>query len=118
MQITLIDQGEHCRLVFAGQLTYQFAQELENRIIDALRRYTHFEVDLSGVDEIDICGIHLLGIMEAVAGDKVKVIATSAVVAQGQQRLLSPGRGTWLRGSKDERAQTAGGERSRHAVAA
>jgi ABC-type transporter Mla MlaB component len=118
MKITLIDNKDHCRLVFAGRLTYQFAQELENRIIDALRRYSHFEVDLSGVREIDICGIHLLGILDAVAGDKVKTIATSPVVQQAQQRLLAPRRGTWLRGSRDERAQSGGAMHARLATTA
>jgi anti-anti-sigma regulatory factor len=108
MKITLIDNKEQCQLIFSGRLTYQFAQELENRIIDALRRYSHFEIDLSGVREIDICGIHLLGILDAVAGNNVKVIATSPVVAQAQQRLLAPRRSTWLRGSRDERAQSGG----------
>jgi len=77
MNVTLIDQEHACRLVFDGKLTMEFARELEDRIIDALRRYTRFEIDLSGVDEIDICGIHLLGVLDAVGGSQVKVVDTS-----------------------------------------
>lgn len=103
LNITLIDKAQTCRLVFEGSLTIEFARELEDRIIDALRRYTEFEVDLSGVEEIDVCGIHLLGVLEAVAGSQVKVLKRSPAIQRAYERL-APRRGTWLRGSREEHA--------------
>lgn len=105
MSVNLIDKENACRLVFEGSMTFEFARELEDNIIDALRRYTEFEIDLSGVREIDVCGIHLLGVIDAVAGRHVEVVETSPVVQQAYGKLLSPGRGTWLRGSREERSR-------------
>lgn len=106
MNITLIDhnQDHACRLVFDGNLTMEFARDLEDRIIDALRRYTHFEIDLSGVREIDICGIHLLGVLDALGGSNVTIVDTSPAVQRAYERL-APCRGTCLRGSREELAQ-------------
>lgn len=104
MSVNLIDKENACRLVFEGSLTHEFARELEGHIIDALRRYTHFELDLSGVHEIDLCGIHLLGVLEAIAGEQVDVIESSSIVQQAYGKLLAPGRGTWLRGGRTERS--------------
>jgi ABC-type transporter Mla MlaB component len=103
LNISLIDKAQTCRLVFEGSLTLEYARELEDRIIDALRRYTRFEVDLSGVSEIDICGIHLLGVLDAVAGSQVEVLERSPAVQRAYERL-APRRGAWLRGSREERA--------------
>ncbi|HJW25060.1 MAG TPA: STAS domain-containing protein [Rhodocyclaceae bacterium] len=102
MNMTLIDQQHACRLVFGGSLTIEFARELEDRIIDALRRYSDFEIDLSGVQEIDVCGIHLLGVLDAVGGSHVTVVDSSPAVQRAYERL-APRRGTWLRGSQEER---------------
>lgn len=109
MNISLIDKNNACRLIFNGHLTYEHARELEDGIIDALRRYTRFEVDLSGVQEIDLCGIHLLGILDAVAGEQVEVVESSTAVERAYSRLLAPQRGSWLRGSRDERKAAAAG---------
>lgn len=103
LNITLIDKAQTCRLVFEGDLTMEFAREMEDRIIDALRRYTQFEVDLSGVSDIDICGIHLLGVLDAVAGSQVTVLERSPAVERAYERL-APRRGTWLRGTREEHA--------------
>lgn len=103
MSITLIDADGTCRLVFEGRLTFEFARELEDGIIEALRRFTRFELDLSAVHEIDLCGLHLLQVLEAVAGDKVTTIAGSSLVEHTRTRLLASQRGTWLRGSRGER---------------
>lgn len=105
MSITLIDQESHCRLVFEGSLTFEFARELEDRIIDALRRYTSFELDLSGIREIDLCGIHLLGVLDAFAGKTTRIVGRSPLVEQAKCRLLTSQRGSCLRGTRDERAQ-------------
>ncbi|HZX32139.1 MAG TPA: STAS domain-containing protein [Rhodocyclaceae bacterium] len=104
MTFTLIEQEHACRIIFGGRLTMDNAVEMEDRIIDALRRYQKFEVDLSGVQEIDVCGIHLLGVLDAVAGTQVKVVDSSPAVQRAYERL-APRRGTWLRGSREEHAQ-------------
>ena len=84
------------RLVLAGKMTFEFSAALEDKIIDAMRRYQHLEVDLSGVDEIDLCGIHLLGMLQGFGGKEVEIVATSPIVEQASKRLLSSCRGANL----------------------
>lgn len=112
MGINLIEKDGACRLVFEGRLTFDRARELENDIIDVLRRYTAFEIDLSQVSEIDLCGLHLLRVLDTVGGNNVQTVATSPVVEQARKRLLSSQRGSWLRGTRSE--QWCGSE---HALA-
>ncbi|HJW26177.1 MAG TPA: STAS domain-containing protein [Rhodocyclaceae bacterium] len=100
MGLNLIDNKGVCRLVFDGSLTHEFAGELDDLIVDALRRYSRFEMDLSGVREIDLCGLHLLRMLESVAGDNLTTLATSPVVDHAQKRLLASGRWSWLRGRR------------------
>lgn len=107
MSIMLIDKHDACRVVCDGRLTFQFARELEDRVIDALRRYSRFELDLSGITEIDLHGLHLLQLLTTVGGDKVKTVAGSPIVDQARKRLLASSRGTWLRGTPEERARAA-----------
>lgn len=83
-----------CRLVFEGSITCDHIQELESAIIGALRRYRQFTVDLAAVSEIDLCGLHLLRLLERVGGDGVAVVARSAVVERALRSLpASPGNG-------------------------
>jgi ABC-type transporter Mla MlaB component len=89
MSITLIEDGDTCRMVFSGSITYEFWRELEDIIISAMRRYTHFKVDLSGIEEIDLCGIHLLGVLHSVGGPNVAIVANSSIVDQTSRRLLA-----------------------------
>ncbi|MFZ4538588.1 hypothetical protein [Propionivibrio sp.] len=70
---------------FGGKMTYEFYRELEDKVIDAMRRYNHLEIDLSEVSEIDICGLHLVGLLQR-AG---VIVATSPVVEQASRGLLS-----------------------------
>lgn len=76
------------RLTFAGKMTFDVAADLENRIVDAMRRHERIEVDLSGVTEIDLCGIHLLGLLHSVGGNEVLVVDSSPIVEQASKRLL------------------------------
>lgn len=85
-----------CRLIFEGKMTFEFSRELEDRIISAMRRHQCLEVDLSGVHEIDLCGIHLLGLLQNFGGKKVTIVATSPVVEQAASRLLASFRGASL----------------------
>src|SRR6185369_489229 len=75
-----------CRLSFVGKMTIEFADELEDKIIAAVRRFRYLEVDLSGVHEIDHCGIHLLGLLETLGGKDVVIVASSQVVEQARRR--------------------------------
>ncbi|MGE5471531.1 MAG: STAS domain-containing protein [Bacteroidota bacterium] len=102
MRINLIDKDGVCHLVFTGCLTFEFARELEDRIIDAMRRYDRFRLDLSAVSEIDLCGLHLLRILDTLGGAKVETIAGSPVVEMAERRLLASPRANWLRGRRDE----------------
>ncbi|AKJ27670.1 STAS domain-containing protein [Caldimonas brevitalea] len=43
-----------------GELTIYRAVELKQALFDLLKRATHVELDLSGVTEIDTCGVQLL----------------------------------------------------------
>ncbi len=47
-------------LAIAGALTVQRAAELKTVLVDALARSGGVAVDLSGVTEIDLCGLQLL----------------------------------------------------------
>lgn len=74
------DDNKGFRLIFDGSMTTAFANQLEDRILDAMRSYRHLEVDLSGVREIDLCGIHLIRLLQTVGGKAVDFVATSPIV--------------------------------------
>lgn len=80
------------RLKFEGKMTFDVWKDLEARVIDAMRRYKHLEVDLSGVQEIDLCGLHLVGLLRTVG----TIVATSPAVEQSSRRLLLSTHGTHL----------------------
>lgn len=92
MSITLVADGSACRLTLAGKITVESWRELEDGIIDALRRYTHFEVDLSGIREIDLCGIQLIEMLRSLGGTNLRIVAASPLVDQASRRLLAPRR--------------------------
>lgn len=89
MSITLVENGDACRMIFDGSITYEYWAEQEDIIISAMRRYMSFEVDLSGIQEIDLCGIHLLGVLHSVGGKNVTIVASSSIVDQASKRLLA-----------------------------
>lgn len=82
MHIELVCNERGCRLVFSGRLTAEFAREVEDRIIEALRRFKSFEVDLSAVSEIDPSGVHLLSVLRKIGGAAVSIVASSPTVEQ------------------------------------
>lgn len=92
-----------CRLVLGSSMTMPHVRELEDQIIQAMRSHGKLEVDLSGVNEIDICGVHLLGMLQTLGGSDTHIVATSPVVDQQYSRLLSSYRSISLRGSPSER---------------
>lgn len=92
MSGTYTDENNGFRLILDGSMTIAFANQIEDRILDAMRKYKRLEVDLSGVREIDLCGIHLIRLLQAVGGKAVDFIATSPIVEQAVKGLLSTSR--------------------------
>lgn len=82
------------RLIFDGSMTIDFSNELEDKIIDAMRHHKRLEVDLSGVREIDLCGIHLIRLLQTVGGKAVNFVATSPIVEHAFRSLLAAPCGT------------------------
>jgi hypothetical protein len=78
------------RLTLGKQMTSSVAKELEDTILDALRRHRNVEVDLSRVEEIDIYGTHLLGLLESFFGKGLSVVDSSPSVDNAFRRYLSP----------------------------
>ena len=92
------DDQSDSRLVFGASMTVAHANELEDQIINALRRHQKLEVDLSGVREMDGCGVHLLGMLNTLGGADIRIVATSPVVDEQYKHLLA-----FLRGSLPHR---------------
>jgi anti-anti-sigma regulatory factor len=90
-----MDGDSPFRLIFDGSMTIKFANELEDRILDAMRQHQRLEVDLSGVHEIDLCGIHLLRLLQTLGGKAVNFVATSSIVENAIKGL--PGIGNLTR---------------------
>lgn len=79
-------------LKFEGPMTFEHRLELEETIIGAMRRHTQLAADLSGVREIDLYGVHLLGMLQSVGA----VVALSPTVEEAAKRLLTSYQGTRL----------------------
>ena len=73
------------RLKFDGKMTNDYYPALEDKVIDAIRLNQRLEIDLSEVTEIDLCGLHLVGLLQSVG----VIVATSPIVAETSRRLLS-----------------------------
>lgn len=80
------------RLKLAVPMTFEFRQELEQTIIYAMRCHQHLEADLSGIHEIDLYGIHLLGLLQSVGA----VVAISPAIEASAKRLLTSFQGAKL----------------------
>jgi ABC-type transporter Mla MlaB component len=80
------------RLKITGPLTFERRVSLESTVVDAMRRYEALEADLSEVSEIDLYGVHLLGLLQSVG----TVVAISPSVEEASRRLLSSCRGVAL----------------------
>lgn len=97
MSVMVVEgNGGVSRLVFDGKITFDRTRELEERIIDTMRIHPRLEVDLSGVSEIDICGIHLIGVMQKIGGKNIEIVATSPAVDRGYRNLLASRHGSSL----------------------
>lgn len=96
MNITVTTSEQGCRMIIDGSMTYQFARQMEDRMIDSMRRHPHIEVDLSGVCEIDLHGIHHLQLLQTLGGEKVTIVAQSPAVEYASKNLLGGQRGASL----------------------
>lgn len=92
MKITVNPGNEGDQIHFSGPMTYEYSREIEDRIIDAMRRHPHLDVDLSGVDRIDLCGIHLLCMLKSYGGEAVRIVAASPTVDKALKNLPLPRR--------------------------
>jgi hypothetical protein len=81
MQSSLQSGETAFNLKFDGKMTGEFYRQFEDRLIDAMQRYKRLEIDLSGVSEIDLCGIRLIGLLKNVG----VIVATSPVVEQASR---------------------------------
>lgn len=79
--------GAGFRLTFKSKMTIEFSAEIEDMLLDALRRYRRIEIDLSKVHEIDVCGIHLLGFLESFTDKGLVIVATSPVIEKAYERI-------------------------------
>lgn len=94
MNITLSSSVDGCCLVFEGPMTQRFSSQIEDSIIDSMRRFPRLNVDLSGVSEIDLCGVHLLGVLRSFGEDTVRIVGASPVVEAALSKLPGSLRGS------------------------
>lgn len=94
MNIMLNSNADGACLILEGAMTHRFSSQLEDRIIDSMRRYSQLRVDLSGVSEIDLCGIHLLGVLRSFGEDAVRIVNPSPVVEAALSKLPGSQRGS------------------------
>jgi ABC-type transporter Mla MlaB component len=98
MNTAHVDSNSPFRLTLDGSMTINFANELEDKILDAMRQHPVLEVDLSGVREIDLCGIHLLRLLQTLGGKAVNFVATSQIVENAIKGLPGIGNLTHRQG--------------------
>lgn len=73
------------QLCLRGPMTFDHRLELEELIIQAMRRHRSLKVDLTDVPEIDLYGVHLLGLLRNVGAD----ISISPELEEMSNRLLT-----------------------------
>ena len=61
-------------------MTCENSHQIENRIIAAMRQQKQLRVNLSADEKIDLCGIHLLGVLQNFGADAARIVATSVTV--------------------------------------
>lgn len=87
MNIKINGGRDNCDLALEGAMTHRHSRYIEDTIIDSMRRYPHLNVDLSGVSEIDLCGIHLLGVLRSFGDNTVRIVAASPLVEAALAKL-------------------------------
>lgn len=92
MDISQTNDESSFRLKLDGPMIFDRRQMLEETVGDAMRCATKLEADLSAVREIDLYGVHLLGLLRSVGA----VIDLSPAVEEAAKRLLASCHGTTL----------------------
>ncbi len=87
MNIILKVGKDDCCLIIEGEMTCRFSREIENVIIESMRNHQFLRVDLSGVSEIDPCGIHLLGVLLSFGDEATRIVAASTVAQEALSRF-------------------------------
>lgn len=82
-------RGDTVRLGFYGALTLATCQRFEKKVIGALKRQQQLELDLSGIDQIDLYGIHLIDLLQRTAPRQIIVVASSSTVEEARQHLFT-----------------------------
>ena len=72
-------------LKFVGRMTYDNYHDMEKQVSTALKHHLPLKIDLGEVSKIDLCGLHLLGLMLS----KGVIVASSPVVEQASKTLLA-----------------------------
>lgn len=80
MDIKFNEAEEGCRVAFEGSMICKNSRTIEQSILDSVRRHRHLKVDLSAVNEIDRCGVHLLAMIKSFGDELVEIVATSPIV--------------------------------------
>lgn len=71
MSLSVVPRGDVCHMRLRGQVIA--AAGLDRLLLDAIQRYSLFEVDLSGVELIDERGIRMLLLLKRLGGRTVSV---------------------------------------------
>lgn len=85
MENTSQSSEKRFQLKLDGKMTYGNYHELEAEVAEVMRHHPSFDVDLSAVDEVDLCGLHLIGLLQSVG----HIVATSPAVDQASKCLLA-----------------------------
>ncbi len=79
-------QGAGDTLAIAGAVTVQRAAELKAALVDALAQSGQVAVDLSGVTEVDLCGLQLLCSARRTAAQSGKRFALAGATPDAVRR--------------------------------
>lgn len=67
-------------VVFEGSMVCKNSRAIEQSILEMVRQHRHLKIDLSAVNEIDRCGVHLLAMIKSFGDEFVEIVATSPIV--------------------------------------
>lgn len=72
MNLAIVNEAGHCRIVVSGEMTIYTAAEVKDALIPAMHDCNEIEMNLSEVSEIDAAGLQLLALAKrcAAEGDK------------------------------------------------
>lgn len=80
MALNFSEAEDGCCVAFEGSMVCKNSRAIEQSILDMMRRHRYLKVDLSAVNEIDRCGVHLLAMIKSFGVEFVEIVATSPIV--------------------------------------